>query len=151
MKQDDQLEKNPSFHKAGQVQSGYCSSVGFQMGGDGKNRKQNQNRKGQALARNTSGSKTAPLYTGLAVVLLFRSCLLLWISWESKRSELEKRYGEPQKFNFIFYLLAFPGQIRNGANVFVSLQPQQRQAYHWEQIMQDHLCSPLRKRDHAVL
>lgn len=47
--------------------------------------------RGQMLARNTSGSKTAPLYTGFAVVLLFRSCLLLWISWESKRLGLEER------------------------------------------------------------
>lgn len=31
-------------------------------------------------SRCTSGSNTAPLYTGLAVVLLFLSCLLLWIS-----------------------------------------------------------------------
>lgn len=91
-------------------------------------------REGPSLARNTSGSKTAPLYTGFAVVLLFRSCLLLWISCESKRSELEERCREPHKFNFIFYCLAFPWQIRNGANLSVSLKPQQRQAYHWEQI-----------------
>lgn len=32
----------------------------------------------------TSGSNTAPLYTGLAVVLLFRSCLRLWISATQK-------------------------------------------------------------------
>lgn len=59
------------------------------------------------LARRTSGSKTAPLYTGFAVVLLFRSCLLLWISWESKRSELEERYGDPQKLHFIVLTISF--------------------------------------------
>lgn len=54
-----------------------------------------------------SGSKTAPLYTGFAVVLLFRSCLLLWISWEKERLGLEDRYGEPKKLNFVVYLLVF--------------------------------------------
>lgn len=39
-------------------------------------------------AGGTSGSNTAPLYTGLAVVLLFLSCLLLWISVTQKKSQV---------------------------------------------------------------
>lgn len=54
-------------------------------------------KEGLSADSSTSGSKTAPLYTGFAVVLLFRSCLLLWISWESKRLGLEERHGETRQ------------------------------------------------------
>ena len=66
-----------------------------------------QRGKGRVLSASTSGSKTAPLYTGFAVVLLFRSCLLLWISGGRKMFELEERYGEPQKLNFIVLTVGF--------------------------------------------
>jgi hypothetical protein len=65
-------------------------------------------REGALLARSTSGSKTAPLYTGFAVVLLFRSCLLLWISWEEKRLRLEDKYEELKKLNFSISCTGFP-------------------------------------------
>lgn len=63
---------------------------------------------GPSADKSTSGSKTAPLYTGFAVVLRFRSCLLLWISSESKRFGLEEGHGEPRQAHLPCLPTGFP-------------------------------------------